>query len=121
MSPEGARLRDEVLSWPERPGLKTSDLLDVEPVLRAALLAVVRAGSTTDTALAAALDVQQDDAHAIAEALVDRGALVPADDGSWSLRRNQAVRPRPASRRLTDLLDSLVDDAPAERPGEGSP
>jgi len=50
------RLRDAVLSWPERPGLKTSDLLDVEPVLRGALLAVVRRGSTTDAALAEALD-----------------------------------------------------------------
>jgi hypothetical protein len=119
VSPEGVRFRDVVLSWPERPGLKTSDLLDVEPVLRGALLALVRRGSTTDAALAEALAVQEDDAHAIAEALVDRGALVPAEDGSWSLRRSAAVRPRPASRRLTDLLDSLVDEPP-QGPGPGS-
>jgi hypothetical protein len=112
VSPEGMRLRDAVLSWPERPGLKTSDLLDVEPLLRGALLAVLRRGSTTDAALAEALAVPEPDAHAIAEALVDRGALVPAEDGSWSLRRNPSVRPRPASRRLTDLLDGLVDELP---------
>ncbi len=117
MSPEGLRLRDAVLSWPERTGLRTSDLLDVEPVLRGALLAVVRKGSTTDELLATALELPVDEAHAVAEALVQRGALEPATDGSWSLRRSASVRARPPTARLAGLLDSLVDDVPPRPEG----
>lgn len=102
MTPVGAQLLAAVGRWPPRSGVLVSDLLHQPAPLRAALLRVVRRGSTTLADLSADLGVPVEDADVIAAAIVDRGACDRASDGG--LRRRPALV-RPRTDPLLDLLD----------------